>query len=66
MRRVIVDHVTDSGMHYGTLEYRRSRRNKRTGETERFIDNAMTAILTGWIFLLLWYGASVVLPGILR
>lgn len=63
MKRVYVDHVTEAGMHYGTLEHRRSRR--RSNRSQDIIDSAMTVILTGWIFLLLWYGASVVLPGVI-
>lgn len=66
MKRVYVDHVTAAGMHYGTLEARRSRRNRKKITAEMMIDRLVTVILTGWIFLFLWHGASTILPGILR
>lgn len=66
MKRVYEDHITAAGMHYGTLEERRSRRSRKKITAEMMIDRLVTMLLTGWIFLLLWYGASTVLPGILR
>ncbi len=66
MKRVYVDHVTAAGMHFGTLEQRRPKRNRKKITADTLIDRLMTVILTDWIFLLLWYGASTILPGMLR
>lgn len=60
MKRKYVAHRTAAGLMYATFE-----KPKKRFDAERFIDNCMTAILTGFIWLLLWYGASVVLPGVI-
>jgi len=61
MKRIMVQHTTAAGLHYATFH-----KPRRKVNPQRVIDKCMTAVLVFWLFALTWYGAAVVLPGVIR
>lgn len=59
-KRVMIERETAGGIKYAIF------RKRRGFDFQRFVDNAMSVVLVGWLFVLTWYAASTLLPALLR
>lgn len=59
-KRVMIERETAGGIKYAIF------RKRRGFDFQRFVDNAMSVVLVGWLFVLTWCAASTVIPALIR
>lgn len=59
-KRVMIERETAGGIKYAIF------RKRRGFDFQRFVDDAMSVVLVGWLFVLTWYAASTVIPALIR
>ena len=59
-KREMIEIETAGGIRYAVF------RKRRGFDFQRFIDNAMTVVLVGWLFMLTWYAASTLVPALFK
>lgn len=59
-KREMIEIETAGGIRYAVF------RKRRGFDFQRFIDNAMTVVLVGWLFVLTWYAASTLVPALFK
>lgn len=59
-KREMIEIETAGGIRYAVF------RKRRGFDFQRFIDNAMTVVLVGWLFMLTWYAVSTLVPALFK